>query len=34
MDEIGNHPKKRKPFYWEKERTDTPTTTSAIEGRK
>jgi imidazolonepropionase-like amidohydrolase/Tol biopolymer transport system component len=34
MDEIGNHPRKRKPFYWETERKDTPTTTSALEGRK
>jgi cytosine/adenosine deaminase-related metal-dependent hydrolase len=34
MDEIGNHPRKRKPFYWEQERKETPTATSATRGRK
>ena len=34
MDEIGNHPRKRKPFYWEKERKEAPTTTSAPGGRR
>jgi hypothetical protein len=29
MDEIGNHPRKRKPFYWEQEKKETPTATSA-----
>jgi len=28
MDEIGNHPKKRKPFYWEQERKAAPTPTA------
>ncbi|MGH9314256.1 MAG: amidohydrolase family protein, partial [Vicinamibacterales bacterium] len=28
MDEIGNHPRKRKPFYWETERRATPTPTA------
>jgi adenine deaminase len=34
MDEIGNHPKKRKPFYWERDRKETSTTTSAPGGKK
>ena len=28
MDEIGNHPHKRKPFYWERDKPSAPTTTS------
>jgi imidazolonepropionase-like amidohydrolase/Tol biopolymer transport system component len=34
MDEIGNHPKKRKPFYWERDRKETSTTTSAPGSRR
>jgi hypothetical protein len=35
MDEIGNHPRKRKPFYWERDKPSTPTTTSetTLKGR-
>jgi cytosine/adenosine deaminase-related metal-dependent hydrolase len=27
MNEIGNHPRQRKPFYWERERPAVPTST-------
>jgi imidazolonepropionase-like amidohydrolase len=35
MDEIGNHPRKRKPFYWERDKPPTPTTSEAttLKGR-
>jgi imidazolonepropionase-like amidohydrolase len=35
MHEIGNHPRKRKPFYWERDKPQTPTTTSesTLKGR-
>jgi hypothetical protein len=26
MNEIGNHPRNRKPFYWERDKLPTPTT--------
>jgi imidazolonepropionase-like amidohydrolase len=29
MDEVGNHPRKRKPFFWERDKPPTPTATSS-----
>jgi imidazolonepropionase-like amidohydrolase len=28
MDEVGNHPRKRKPFYWERDKPPAPTTST------